>query len=88
MRAEQLKKYGNRAVYLAGLVVVIGMVLLGIVAVDTNIPATDLGGGDEPIKLVQDSPPTPTPLPGGCTAGNTGLLSPTSEAFDTGWGRL
>ena len=69
--------------YLAGLVVVMGLVLLGIGVVDTNISPTDLGGGDELIKLVQDSPPTPTPT-AGCTAADTGFLSPTSEAFDTG----
>ena len=83
MSAEQLKKYGSQALFLAGMVVVMGMVLLGIGVVHTNVSPTDLGGGDEPIKYLQDSPPTPTPLPGSCP-GNTGLLSPTSEAFDTG----
>ena len=80
---EQLQKYGKRATYVAGLVVVVEMVAVGFMWATANTSATDLGGGDVPIKIVQDSPPTPTPI-GGCTAGDTGFLSPTSEAFDTG----
>ena len=84
MSVEQLKKYGSQALFLAGMVVVMGMVLLGIGVVHTNVSPTDLGGGDEPIKYLQDFPPTPTPIGGGCTPGDTGFLDPTAQAFDTG----
>jgi len=57
------------------LAAVAGIIVTSVLAVSASIPATDLGGGDEPILLVQDTPSPPPRL-------TTGLIS---GVTNTGW---
>ena len=50
---------------------VVGIIFSSVLAVSTSVPATDLGSGDEPILLVQDTPSPPPRLSTGTVSGVT-----------------